>query len=82
MESLDTPITVSNSKVIHSFAIQNIIVQINSSATINILCFDVEENNIGYKSITIEHDDYVLWGNDDTFILNYVKDKLALIDTL
>jgi hypothetical protein len=45
-------------------------------------CFDASGNNIGNKSLTMEHTDYVQWGNDDGFITNYVKAKLALIDSL
>jgi hypothetical protein len=82
METLATPITFTNPKTVYSFTIESVIVNINTSATIQVNCFDTSGNNIGNKSFTMEHTDYVQWGTDDGFIVAFVKEKLALIDCL
>jgi hypothetical protein len=81
MESLDTPISLTYVKSIASFLIEKVVVDINTSATIYVIIFDESGLNIGNKIFTIGQNDYIQWGTDDTFITNYVKAKLALIDT-
>jgi hypothetical protein len=82
MNTLDTPKTITTSKTISSFLIERITVELNTSAVIQVIIFDSQGNDIGTKSLTMEHPDYVQWGTDDTYITTFVKAKLALIDSL
>lgn len=82
MESLDKPITITTSKTIASFTIQNVVVGLNTTACINIALYDALGDNIGNKSFIMEPIDYAKWGTDDSYIIEYVKQKLALINTL
>jgi hypothetical protein len=82
METLATPITFTNPKTVYSFTIESVVVNLNTSATIMVNCFDTSGNNIGNKSLPMLQTDYEQWGTDDGFIVAFVKAQLVLIDTL
>jgi hypothetical protein len=82
MESLTTPISVTSIKTIYYFTVQNVVVALNSYACINVALFDVSSNPIGNKSFVLDNPNYILWGSNDTYIVDYVKSQIPLIDSL
>jgi len=74
----ETPITKTNIIEYNRFKIKNILVELNSSAKIVVLVFpsDESKDSVICKTIEMPPEDYALWGTDDNYIVNYIKDKL------
>jgi hypothetical protein len=51
-------------------------ITLNSSVSFNV--FVLSNNNVVYtRRITLSGDDYKNWGNDDTYLVNYVANQLG-----
>jgi len=59
-----------------SIQAQNLI--LNQSVDLQVMFYDVNKNIGDLKMLTLSGDDYKNWGNDDTYILNYVCTKFGL----
>jgi hypothetical protein len=77
----ETPITKTTIIEYNRFKIKNIVIELNASAKIVVLIFpsDESKDSVICKTIEMSPEDYALWGTDDTYIVNYVKDKLVTI---
>lgn len=73
--NLDIPIVETVVRTYTKFFIKNITVNINSSATIIVLLYPIE-GNIVSRIIEIDGDDYANWGNDDNYLIEFIKTKL------
>ena len=82
MEVLDTPKTITKNITIASFKIQCAVVVSNTTANINVTLFNASGDNVGYKSFIMTNDEYLLWGEDDTYIVTFVKTQIDLMDTI
>ena len=82
MEVLDTPKTITKNITIESFKIQCAVVVLNTTANINVTLFNASGDNVGYKSFIMTNDEYLLWGEDDTYIVTFVKTQIDLMDTI
>ena len=82
MEVLDTPKTITTNITIASFKIQCAVVVLNTTANINVTLFNSSGDNVGYKSFIMTNDEYLLWGEDDTYIVSFVKTQIDLMDTI
>lgn len=43
---------------------------------IRVLLFDTNDSLIEVQVLTLEDSDFSQWGNDDTYVVNWVKQKL------
>ena len=51
-------------------------ITLNSSVSFNV--FVLSNNNVVYtRQMTLSGDDYKNWGNDDTYLINYVANQLG-----
>jgi len=82
MEVLDTPKTITTNITIASFKIQCAVVVLNTTANVNVTLFNASGDNVGYKSFIMTNDEYLLWGEDDTYIVTFVKTQIDLMDTI
>jgi len=82
MEVLDTPKTITKNITIASFKIQCAVVVLNTTANVNVTLFNASGDNVGYKSFIMTNDEYLLWGEDDTYIVTFVKTQIDLMDTI
>jgi len=73
---LDTPITETIVKTYTKLFIKNVTVNINSSATIIVLLFPLEGDVVS-RIIEMDGDDYANWGSDDSYLIQFIKTKLA-----
>ena len=64
-------------KVICGFNIQRVELVLFNSARINVELLDEKNNMMDFKIITMEGEDYVNWGSDDNYIINFVANKLG-----
>lgn len=73
--TLDTPIIQTVVKTYTKFLIKEVKVNINSSATIIILLKPLVGDIIS-KVLEMNGDDYNSWGSDDSYIIEFIKQKL------
>lgn len=76
--TLDTPIRKLVALEYDRFKIKDIKVSLNSSATIVVLIYPVDgtENSVICKNITMTTEEYNLWGTDDSYVIEFIKNKL------
>jgi len=65
-------------KTISSFSIDVINIKLFQSAILNVILYDENKNYISSQSVEINGDDYKKWGNDDSYISNFIAQKLGL----
>lgn len=73
--TLDTPLTKTTVVQYVSFKIKDVTVRLNSIATFVVLLYG-SNNEILCRKVLMEGQDYLDWGNDDTYALTYVKSKI------
>lgn len=74
--NLDTVITETVITTYNRFLIKSITVNINSSATIIILLYPETSGTIVSRIIEMDGTDYANWGNDDNYLIEFIKQKL------
>lgn len=52
---------------------------LNTSATFSVLCYDIDDKLIDTKFVSIEGTDYVNWGNNDSYVIDFVANKLGFV---
>jgi len=74
---LDTPIRKLMALEYDRFKIKNFDLKLNESVSIIILLYPVNlEHSVECRTIVIEGADYEAWGNDDAYVINFIKNKL------
>lgn len=68
------PIKTSNT--LNSFVITVIELILNKSVSLNVMLYDLDDRIHSARNYLIEGEDYQAWGNDDSYITNWVKAKL------
>ncbi len=69
---LPNPVYATTSKMIDSFYVSVINVVLNTSATLEIKLFN-GNNLVDIKFTTISGQDYLDWGSNDQYIVNYAQ---------
>ena len=70
------PITINQPLTYNNFTIETIAVNINQSATVAIL-LKLDNAIVGKKDLIMSGDDYKAWGTDDSYVFNWVVQKLG-----
>ena len=65
-------------KTIESFSVTVVDFVLFQKVTLNVKLFDKNNNFISVQTIEVSGDDYTNWGSNDTYITNYVAQKLGL----
>ena len=70
------PCDVSVVNKIGSFAIilQNFVIGVSVELIVSI--FDTDKKFVSTVMIPLAGDDYILWGSDDTYLVNFICEKL------
>lgn len=77
MNILDTPIRKLIDLEYDRFQIKDFQLKLNESVSIIILLYPVNpEHSVECRTIVIEGGDYDAWGNDDAYVINFIKNKL------
>ena len=59
------------------FKIKNFDLKLNESVSIIILLYPEDpQHSVECRTIVIEGSDYEAWGNDDAYVINFIKNKL------
>lgn len=74
---LDSSLTKTQVIEYNRFKIKNFDLKLNKSVSIIILLYPVNpEHVVECRTIVIQGDDYNAWGNDDSYIIEFIKQKL------
>jgi hypothetical protein len=52
--------------------------ELSVSATFRISLYDVNDNCFSNKYVTLQGEDYLKWGTDDKYVLNFIAKELGL----
>jgi hypothetical protein len=75
--NLDTPLIKTQVIEYNRFKIKNFDLKLNEKVSIIILLYPVNpEHTVECRTIVMEGDDYTNWGNDDSYCINFIKNKL------
>ena len=74
----ETPIIKTTIVEYNRFKIKNIVIELNSAAKIVVLIFPTDElkDSVICKTIEMTTEEYSLWGSDDNYIIDFVKNKV------
>ena len=74
---LDSNLVKTQIITYNRFKIKNFDLKLNESVSIIILLYPVNlEHSVECRTIVIEGADYEAWGNDDAYVINFIKNKL------
>lgn len=73
-----TPFNEVITKTAVRFSIDIAKMELGSSATFRISLYDSDDRCISNKYVTLEGQDYLNWGTDDKYVLNYIAKTLEL----
>ena len=71
------PATITNTNTISSISLEIVRLVLNSFADVRVLQKTSDGKIYKVEHIKIEGDDYKNWGSDDTYILNFILNKLG-----
>lgn len=54
---------------------------LNESATFRVSLYDKDDIVIDRQFVTLENQDYLNWGSDDSYVIRFVANKLGFILT-
>lgn len=75
---LDTPLVKTQVIEYNRFKIKNFDLKLNNKVSIIILLYPTNpEHVVECKTIVIEGADYKAWGNDDNYVIQFIKTKLS-----
>ena len=72
--ALDTPKIVTKTITYTEFAIKDIIISLNQSARFIVILYGDETDVV---DIEMTPEEYNLWGSDDGYVIQFIKNKLV-----
>jgi len=75
-----TPCDVVTTKTITSFKIDRIEISLFRSAVITVVLLDSANSILDVKFINMMGEDYSKWSADDTYVIEFIKQKLGFSD--
>lgn len=76
--ALDIPKVVTKTFTYTEFAIKDIIITLNQSARFIVVLYG-EDNDV--IDIAMTEAEYNLWGNDDNFVIEFIKNKITNLNS-
>jgi len=73
------PIVKTIVKTIEKFSISLSNLKLFSSVDILVCSYDVNDNFIEMQTVVLDGEAYLLWLNDDQYLINFVKTTLGFI---
>jgi hypothetical protein len=72
--ALDTPKVVTKTITYTEFTIKDIIISLNQSARFIIILYGDETDVV---DVEMTPEEYNLWGSDDNYVIQFIKNKLV-----
>ena len=77
--NLTTPITITTTKSINGFLINNVSITPFTSASVIISLYDSSNNYIQNSTINLTGTNYTNWGNNDQYLITYIEGQIPSI---
>ena len=74
--NLTTPITITTTKSINGFLINNVSITPFTSASVIISLYDSSNNYIQNSTINLTGTNYTSWGNNDQYLISYIESQI------
>jgi hypothetical protein len=71
------PFNEVTTKTAVRFSLDIACLELGVSATFRISLYDVDDNCFANKYVTLEGQDYLNWGTDDSYVMKFVSTKLG-----
>lgn len=71
------PSTTTTTKIITSFTVNIVRLELFQSVTVNAMLFGIDNNFIDVKTITLSGQDYQNWDNNDQYLIDKVAEILG-----
>ena len=79
MEQFDiVPKEITKIDVITKLCIDDVSVQLFKGCSLRVICKDASDSIVKIEFITLTKEEYDLWNDDDTYIINLVANKLGV----
>jgi len=75
---LDIPKVITKTFTYTEFAIKNIIISLNKTASFIVILYGNDTDVVEFKMTEAE---YNLWGSDDNYVIEFIKMRLAEFDS-
>jgi hypothetical protein len=72
------PFNEITTKTAVRFAIDIAMMELSVSATFRVTLYDSDDKCISNKYVTLDGQDYLNWGSDDKYVVNYISKVLGL----
>lgn len=78
--NFDKPVELISTTKYLSFKIREVNINLNSGASFVVLIYGETSDVILCKTIEMTGEDYLKWGSDDDYVVEYIKNKLSKED--
>ena len=73
------PFIITTTQTVKNFTVTCKGINLFQDATFAVDSFDENQNLVSRRIIQITHEEYILWNNDDTYIIDLMAQKLGYI---
>ena len=77
--NLTTPITITTTKSINGFLINQVSITPFTSASVIISLYDSSNNYIQNSTINLIGTNYTNWGNNDQYLISYIESQIPTL---
>ena len=77
--NLTTPVTITTTKSINGFLINQVSITPFTSASVIISLYDSSNNYIQNSTINLTGTNYTSWGNNDQYLITYIEGQIPSI---
>ena len=74
--NLTTPVTITTTKSVNAFFINQVTITPFTSASIIISLYDSSNNYIKNSTISLTGTNYTNWGNNDQYLITYIESQI------
>ena len=77
--NLTTPITITTTKNVNGFLINQVTITPFLSASVIISLYDSSNNYIQNSTINLTGTNYTSWGNNDQYLITYIESQIPTL---
>ena len=77
--NLTTPITITTTKNVNGFLINQVTITPFTSASVIISLYDSSNNYIKNSTINLTGTNYTNWGNNDQYLITYIESQIPTL---
>ena len=77
--TLSSPVTITTTKSINGFLINNVSITPFTSASVIISLYDSSNNYIQNSTINLTGTNYTNWGNNDQYLITYIESQIPTL---